>query len=509
MNAHAKTKNTTLPRSATVVHFLPGDFKPAAKENLEHLSLPEGVFRVKNTRRAARLTSAGLPALFPFDQLLVSAAVLLPRGGTLQAEARVKTAAGWSPWFSFGRFTKGKGGASVKSQANRFGKLDVDVLKLAQKASAFRYRLTIPPCGAGRAVIKLAAASYTDSAAPYAAAAAVKRSPDFGPLKLKVRPYSQMVQKVPYARDICSPVSLAMALTRLGRPTGPLQAAALVRDSAENIYGNWFFNTAFAGSEGFYSFLTRLNSLEEARLFIAAGIPVIASVTFAPGELNNSPLEKTRGHLLVIKGFDAAGNVIVNDPAAPAVKSVERVYDRAQFAAAWLKNKYGTAYIVARDLNAFLAVKAPVTEFFSEPPGPGKKARVKLIESQLLANERVELIGISGGWARVKALEQAHLQPDKRTLAPYEGWLRLDDLAFSLPAAHTAVVRAKTALAGGRKFSMGVKFGPHAAQAAGTAAALPRARHLNALPVKHGTGSLRKNIIKTARLFLGDAYYWG
>ena len=311
-----------------------------------------------------------------------------------------------------------------------------------------------------------------------------------------------MVQRVKYAGDICSPVSLAMVLTWLGRQAGPLATAARVRDRAENIYGNWFFNTAYAGAQGFYAFLTRMNSLAEARLFLEAGIPVIASVTFGPGELNNSPLKKTRGHLLVITGFDRRGDVITNDPASPARSTVRRVYSRRQFAAAWLKNKYGTAYIVARDLNRFLAVRAPVTDFFSRPPGPGKKERLTLIESQLLANERVELLQTAGEWAKVKALEQPHLQADKKTLAPYVGWLPVKDLAFSLPGRPAAVVRAKTAVAGRREFSMGVKFNgaPHT---------LPAAKSLNPLPLKIKPGALRGNVIRTARLFLGDKYYWG
>jgi len=501
MNVRAKKPN--FPRSGTLVHFLPGDFTGAAAKNLKPLSLPEGVFRVKDPRRAAQLISGEITALFPFDQLLVSASVLLAKGGAVEAEARIRTEAGWSPWFSYGRFTKGAGGASVKRQENAFGKMDVDLLKLSKKASAFRYRLNLTPAAGAPAVIKLAAAAYTDSTAPYTPA--LEKPAAFKPVRLKTPAYSQMAQPVPYARDICSPVSLAMALDRLGRRTGPLGAAIRVLDSTENIYGNWFFNTAYAGTQGLYSFLTRMNSLEEARMFLAAGIPIIASVTFNPGELKGSPLKKTRGHLLVIKGFDTKGNVVTNDPAAPDEKTVERVYYRAQFAAAWLKNKYGTAYIIARDLNAFLAVKAPVTEFFSKPPGASKKERTKLIESQLLANERVELLNTSGSWARVKALEQAHLQPDKKTLAPYEGWLLLKDLVFSLPASAAAVVRTKTAAAGGREVSIGVKFSaPGNAQAA-----RPAAGTLNALPIKARPGELRKNIIRTARLFLGDKYYWG
>ena len=47
-----------------------------------------------------------------------------------------------------------------------------------------------------------------------------------------------------------------------------------------------------------------------------------------------------------VRGFTRAGNVLVNDPAAPDNGSVRRVYDRAQFERAWLGKSHGTAYLV-------------------------------------------------------------------------------------------------------------------------------------------------------------------
>ncbi|PIU17688.1 MAG: hypothetical protein COT18_12715 [Elusimicrobia bacterium CG08_land_8_20_14_0_20_59_10] len=500
MTAHSRTGRTQpphLPRSLTAVHFLPGDFAGARLENLEPAQYPKGVFFVKKPGRAARLTSGELAAGFLFTELLFSADVVFPKGGTLEAQAQVKTAGRWSPWFSFGRFTPGAGGRSVKSQENAFGKMDVDMLKLKKKASACRYRINILSAKGPAPVIKLAALVLSDPSAPYSAQQAAPACVRGGPLKLAVPRYSQMAQRVSAAGDICSPVSLAMVLTYLGRKTGPLGAVPKVRDAAGDIYGNWFFNTAHAGALGFYSFLARLNSLEEARSLVAAGIPVIASVTFGPGELRHSPIPRTRGHLLVIKGFDGRGNVIVNDPAAPGPGTVERVYDRAQFAAAWLKNKYGTCYIVARGLNSLLAVQAPVTDLFSRPPKTAGE-RGKIIESQLLQNERVELLEIRGRWARVKALEQASLKPGSKALVPYEGWLQAAALAFSLPLPPSAVVCSKKP--GG--ISLGVKL----CQPCG--AALP-ARHLGPLPLKLKQSALRKKILSAARLFLGDKYCWG
>ena len=56
----------------------------------------------------------------------------------------------------------------------------------------------------------------------------------------------------------------------------------------------------------------------------------------------------TNGHLMVIHDFDAAGNVLVNDPASGMVASNTRVaktYDRAQFESAWGRSG-GTTYVM-------------------------------------------------------------------------------------------------------------------------------------------------------------------
>lgn len=493
------------PRSWTLAHFLPGDFREAKAQNFAPASFPEAAFAVEDSSKPARLTSAELPALFHFDELLLSADAVFSAGGVLEAEAQVKAGGEWSPWFSFGRFDAAGGGASVKDQQNDFGRMDVDILKLKRRADALRYRVTLTPSG-GRASLRLVGVSYTDSAAPYGAADAAARPASFRPVRVQVPAYSQMVQQVNYAGDICSPVSLSMTLSGFGRRVDPIPTATAVLDATENIYGNWFLNTAYAGSRGLYAFLARLNTLEDARAFLEAGYPVIASVTFGPDELKNSPLKKTRGHLLVITGFDAKGDVITHDPAAPDEKTVRRVYRRGEFAAAWLKNKYGTSYIIARDLNRFVAVKEKVAELYSMPPKDADERR-KLIESQLVFNERAELLEISGEWARARAVEQHSLKANGRDMTPYEGWLPADALAFSLPLAPTAVVKAKKAKAGGAEVSMGVKvrLAGNFAMPAGKV----QPKDLNPLPVKAPAAQLRPRILDAARTFLGDKYYWG
>lgn len=125
-------------------------------------------------------------------------------------------------------------------------------------------------------------------------------------------------------------------------------AAAKTYDYNYDGTGNWPFNTAYSGSYGLESFVTRLRSLTEAEQFIKAGIPLVASVSFKKSELTGAGYG-TNGHILVIVGFTADGDVVVNDPASHLIQSnseVQVVYDRAEFESVWVPHSGGIVYVI-------------------------------------------------------------------------------------------------------------------------------------------------------------------
>jgi hypothetical protein len=121
------------------------------------------------------------------------------------------------------------------------------------------------------------------------------------------------------------------------------QVARGVFDRTYNGTGNWTFAIAYAGTCGLAGAAAYLRDLTTAEQFVAAGLPFAVSVSWAAGELPGAPLERSAGHLLVVRGFDERGDVIVNDPAQPAVR---HVYDRAAFARCWIGHG-GVALLVA------------------------------------------------------------------------------------------------------------------------------------------------------------------
>ena len=160
----------------------------------------------------------------------------------------------------------------------------------------------------------------------------------------------------------CSPTAVVMVLAFWGAGPPGADLAGLDEESPEprvthaalNVFdpayggaGNWSFNVAYAGRYGLEALVTRLRSLREAELLLAAGIPLVLSVAAGPGELEGFPLRNgTSGHLLVLAGVTVGGDTVVNDPAAPSNEEVRRVYRRRELERAWLAGSGGIAYLI-------------------------------------------------------------------------------------------------------------------------------------------------------------------
>jgi hypothetical protein len=124
-------------------------------------------------------------------------------------------------------------------------------------------------------------------------------------------------------------------------------AARAVYDTAYRGTGNWAFNMAYAGSfPGLRAYATRFDDLRQVENCIAAGIPVALSVSF--DLLNGKIADQNNGHLIVVVGFTARGDVVVNDPWPNPKKEnrVRKIFPRERVVAAWQRSKQ-TVYVVA------------------------------------------------------------------------------------------------------------------------------------------------------------------
>jgi len=202
--------------------------------------------------------------------------------------------------------------------------------------------------------------------------------------------------------------------------------------------------------------------------------------------------------VLVIEGSTPEGDVIADDPAAADDRYGEIIYDRKQFAKAWLKTKLGTAYIIARSVSQLAAVKTPVSELFSSPLKTlSREEHDRLIESQLLFNERAEILATNGSWVKIRAPEQPERPKCGGSLAPYEGWIKSETVGFQIPEHGVSTVSMKEITEDGMKLSIGTRL-PYAV------------RGKTELMTSASRGAaLRRKIISKAMLFINDRYYWG
>jgi len=230
------------------------------------------------------------------------------------------------------------------------GTVHVDVLKLTSPADAFQLEANFRAYTFGEApmpTLRRMAASYSgdveDEELRERLTTRVEVPEDWA-RSLDV-PFIAQGSGPPEIRgSICSPTSVSMVMGYWGEERDFVQNAMEAYDPNYAIFGNWVRSTQLASQYGLDSWVTRMRSYDDVKAWIASGVPVIASIRFREGEFPSNVLERTNGHLIVIRGFTEDGDVIVNDPG-----SIERgeavVYNADELANAWFA-KGGVAYII-------------------------------------------------------------------------------------------------------------------------------------------------------------------
>jgi hypothetical protein len=497
-----------------LIHLSPRDLEGASTAGLRRLSFEKGLLEGSGT-----LESPVLEAAFPFDRLLGSWSADVPVGAAVEMRVQVRAGGAWSKWYRLPRWEEGAS-TSFPDQADEVGRVGADTLLLARKADAFRYRLILEGGRRGKPRLRRVAVSYDDASLPLPPAAPFVHGPWVRELELAAR--SQMEEDERHRNDICSPTSLAMVLEYYGRKLSTEKVAALVRDTGAGISGNWTLNVACAGTLGLCGEAAWLPSLEDLQEEIAAGRPVVVSMTYSEDELHGAPLKRTKGHLGVVAGFTAEGDVVVYDPAAPDRSSVRRVYLRREFELAWLRNKRGLSYLLAERFPEELRVGVATADLRTAPRAASRPDPMdRLLGSQLLYGERVRVLSARGDWARVEALEQEHCARDGRW-SGYPGWVRADALTKGLlPYRPGNVLRAKRTEIHADDGSvdltlpLGARLSSEGASPRDTVVLVDGRRvhvetgHLRPLEPPAPAEVARREILETAALFLGDRYVWG
>ncbi|MFI7429478.1 peptidase C39 family protein [Micromonospora sp. NPDC049836] len=334
----------------------------------------------------ASWTSPAVPVGFPVEEIVPSWTGDTPAGGWLRVELR-----GWvgkqpgTAWYDLGHWAADESSlhrSSVPGQADPDARVAVDTLVVAGTAvTGWQLRVTLfRPAGAAdgpvlRTVGAVASASAAAATPPTTGVGPNPADPAAGAGSAAAAARGRVLDVPRYAQRLhaggetrwggggdswCSPTSVSMVLDFWGAGPTPdryawvdppghrpvvVHAARHCYDHAYAGAGNWAFNTAYAGRHGVDAFVTRLRGLAEAERFIAAGIPLIVSAAFTREQVPGLDYD-TRGHLMVLVGFTAEGDPVLNDPYAPDDDGVRRTVPRAPFETAWQGGSGGIAYVI-------------------------------------------------------------------------------------------------------------------------------------------------------------------
>jgi len=300
-------------------------------------------------------TSPEIATPFNYRDAIASWNASTPAGSWVEIQFRAQYGTRWSKWYILGIWAADYSTIrrhSVASQGDTDGYVAADTFVSSNKketTSKFQLKLRLFSAD-GVATPSLRNASVAYSTEKPKTAGVSAGNPALWNTLINVPECSQMVY--PDGGSVwCSPTSTSMVLGYLNGDTGPCEprvraAVDGVFDWVYNGHGNWPFNTAYASTFGYEGYVARFTSLDRAEEYVAAGVPVIMSVAWGTGDLTGSGVDSTNGHLVVLVGFDAAGNLIINDPASPTNDSVQRTYLRSEFEPLWLQASGGTVYLI-------------------------------------------------------------------------------------------------------------------------------------------------------------------
>jgi hypothetical protein len=284
-------------------------------------------------RDTAEIEFPPLAARAPVTRILPSLCVLSEQEYSFRFEGRV----GDGPWVALSPVgpyvfeeTGGKDDGLIP---------DIDVFTASPAAAEIhlRVRIQAPDLAAlGRAPM-LASASLSGEPGPDDQEAS-------GHIELDVPALSQMEAPEAIRRRICSPTCVAMVLGYWKHPIDPAALAAEIFDARNDLYGIWPAAIRAAARRGLLGYLLRFPSWADAAWCLGRGLPIIASVRYDAGELAGAAIEGSKGHLLVLTGYDG-DRVRVNDPAAPTARDVPRHYALTDLRRVWIE-RTGVGYVL-------------------------------------------------------------------------------------------------------------------------------------------------------------------
>lgn len=335
----------------------PDGWRQGTFSSVEIQQQPAPALQLPNTvahqyPRVGSWTSPIIAADFPFTELLPSWNAHTPPETGIRVEIRVRDRRkqSWSPWLYMGSWGRVAADPAKVLSFNR-GIVNADYLVLDRPADAIQTRVfleSFDPDPRITPTVRRLSLCYSGIVSNSTERARLGEPTNIVGLWARDLPvpFRTQADAPPALRgEICSPtsVSMVMAFWGVDRPT--LENAVAIYDADHQMFGNWNRAVQRPADLGLDAWLMRFRDWEQVKAQISQGNPVIASIRFKPGEFPSAVLKSSTGHLIVIRGFTPAGDVIVNDPADR--KGNAAIYKADELARAWFGHG-GVGYVMKR-----------------------------------------------------------------------------------------------------------------------------------------------------------------
>ncbi len=321
--------------------------------NFSKTCFTEGRVILTEDSLCGEYTTPPVKVPFLFSELIPSFTVDSPQESSFVVHIRLSPDGdAWSPWLFAGNWNTNKKG----SVSNEWGSVKIDYLVTKRAVSFFqmRFSLNSRKKGVSPAINSVTAAvssQRTDKGLKLSRNLSVLNRMEKTELKVPFR--SQGWADKSISGHICSVVSTAMVMDFWGTNVDTEEFAKIVYEPRHDMFGIWWRAVQGASVFGFDGWVQYFRSWDDVSEYIYAGIPVVACICFDDYQLKGSATQASDGHVIVISGFDANGNVICRDGAFKDAKKGIIVYSKKDLTEAWFDRGGGVGYVIIKQNSTY------------------------------------------------------------------------------------------------------------------------------------------------------------